>query len=50
MLAIGMVNYAYKFAIAIVLTPLIYLIEHRIEKYLGKEMADKMKLAAMGRS
>lgn len=48
-LAIGMVNYAYKFTMAIILTPLIYFIEHRIEKYLGKEKAQKMKLAAMGK-
>lgn len=49
-LAIGMVNYAYKFTVAIILTPAIYLIEHRIEKYLGKETATKMKLAAMGKA
>jgi uncharacterized integral membrane protein (TIGR00697 family) len=47
-LAIGMVNYAYKFTMAIVLTPLIYIIEHRIEKYLGHETTHKMKQAAMG--
>src|ERR1700712_1877599 len=33
-LAICMVNYAYKFTVAIILTPVIYIIEHRIEKYL----------------
>lgn len=48
-LAIGMVNYAYKFTMAIILTPLIYLIEHQIGKYLGHETSRKMKLAAMGR-
>ncbi len=47
-LAIGMVNYAYKFVMAILLTPLIYFIEHRIEKYLGTETALKMKRSAMG--
>lgn len=47
-LAIGMMNYIYKFTIAIVLTPLIYLIEGRIEKYVGHETAKKMKQAAMG--
>jgi uncharacterized integral membrane protein (TIGR00697 family) len=47
-LAIGMMNYFYKAAMAIVLTPLIYLIEGRIEKYVGHETAHKMKLAAMG--
>ena len=48
-LAIGMVNYAYKFTMAIVLTPLIYFIEHQIERYLGIETSKKMKLAAMGK-
>jgi uncharacterized integral membrane protein (TIGR00697 family) len=47
-LAICMVNYAYKATMAIVLTPLIYLVEHRIEKYLGHETTHKMKRAAMG--
>ncbi len=48
-LAICMVNYAYKFTMAIILTPLIYFVEKRIENYLGHETAAKMKLAAMGR-
>src|ERR1700737_2140648 len=47
-LAICLVNYAYKFTMAIVLTPLIYLVEQRIEKYLGHEITQKMKRAAMG--
>lgn len=48
-LAICMMNYTYKFSMAIVLTPLIYFLESRIENYLGKETAGKMKLAAMGK-
>ncbi len=47
-LAIGIVNYIYKFIMAIVLTPVIYLVEHYIVKYVGAETAHKMKLAAMG--
>ena len=47
-LAIGCVNYIYKFSMAILLTPLIYIAERRIEKYLGKETTEKMKKAAMG--
>jgi uncharacterized integral membrane protein (TIGR00697 family) len=47
-LAICLVNYAYKFSMAILLTPLIYLVEHRIEKWLGHEVTHKMKRAAMG--
>jgi queuosine precursor transporter len=47
-LAICMVNYAYKCFVAILLTPLIYLLEHRFENYLGKDTAHRMKQAAMG--
>lgn len=47
-LAVGMMNYLYKFIMAIVLTPVIYLIEKRIEKYVGHETAHEMKQAAMG--
>ncbi len=47
-LAICLVNYAYKFTMAIILTPLIYFAERQIEKYLGRETAFKMKQAAMG--
>jgi uncharacterized integral membrane protein (TIGR00697 family) len=48
-LAIGVMNYIYKFSMALILTPVIYLAERRIENYLGKETTEKMKLAAMGR-
>ena len=48
-LAICLVNYAYKFTMAVILTPVIYFIEGRIEKYLGHEVTRKMKLAAMGK-
>lgn len=48
-LAIGMMNYFYKFIMAIILTPLIYLVEGRIEKYVGHGVARQMKLAAMGK-
>ena len=47
-LAVGLMNYIYKFTMAIVLTPLIYLVEKRIEKYVGHDTAKKMKRAAMG--
>jgi hypothetical protein len=33
---------------AIVLTPVIYLVEGRIEKYLGRDVAMRMKRSAMG--
>ena len=48
-LAIGVMNYLYKFTMAIVLTPVIYLVEHRIEKYFGPDLSRKMKLQAMGK-
>lgn len=48
-LAIGVMNYTYKFLMAIILTPVLYPVEARIEKYLGAETAKKMKLAAMGK-
>lgn len=48
-LAICVVNYLYKFTMAIILTPVIYAAEKRIDHYLGAETAKKMKDAAMGR-
>ncbi len=36
-LAIGVVNYIYKFIMAILLTPLIYLVHGIIDRYLGEE-------------
>ena len=48
-LAIGMVTYAYKFTMAIVLTPVIYLVERAIERYLGKATTEQMKHSAMGK-
>lgn len=45
-LAIGCVNYIYKFAMAVLLTPLIYLGHSVIDKYLGKNLADQIKLEA----
>lgn len=47
-LAIGLVNYSYKFTMAVVLTPLIYFIEKRIDAYLGHDNAKALKAAAMG--
>lgn len=47
-LAVGVVNYIYKFTMAIILTPLIAFIQGRIENYVGHDLAKKMKLQAMG--
>lgn len=46
--AVGMVNYIYKFLMAFMLSPLIYLAHHYIDKYLGKELSDKMMKQAAG--
>jgi uncharacterized integral membrane protein (TIGR00697 family) len=47
-LAIGLVNYAYKFTMAILLTPVIYLVHDAIEKYLGHDEAARLKAEAAG--
>jgi queuosine precursor transporter len=47
LIAICIVNYIYKFIVAVALTPVIYLIHGRIEKYLGHDTAAAMKKAAM---
>ena len=39
--------YMYKFLVAILMTPMIYLIHWLIEKYLGEELAKNMKSAAL---
>lgn len=48
-LAIGLVNYSYKAVMALILTPVIYIAEHLIDRYLGKEIAQEMKKAAMNK-
>jgi uncharacterized integral membrane protein (TIGR00697 family) len=47
-LAIGLMNYLYKFTMALILTPVIVWVEKRIAAYVGHDVADKMKRAAMG--
>ncbi len=41
-LAIGIVNYIYKFVVAVVLTPLLYVAHYFIDRYLGKELSEEM--------
>ena len=48
-LAICLVNYIYKFTMAILLTPLIYGVHRWIPKYVGIETSFKMKQVAMGK-
>lgn len=47
-LAVGTVNYCYKFTVAVVLTPVIYLAHALIDRYLGAEMSQKLRLQARG--
>ncbi|MEX2592508.1 MAG: queuosine precursor transporter [Anditalea sp.] len=41
-IAVGIINYIYKFGVAVLLTPLLYLGHGLIDKYLGKEFAGRM--------
>lgn len=47
-LAVALVNYSYKFTMALLLTPLIYFVEHRIDAYLGRDTAASLKAGAAG--
>lgn len=40
--AIGLVNYTYKFIVAILMTPILYLLHGIIDGYLGKDLAQRM--------
>lgn len=46
LLAVATVQYAYKFIMAVGLTPVIYLAHAWIDKYLGHEVAEEMKREA----
>ena len=46
-LAIGLVNYIYKFFMAVLLTPAIYLAHFLIDRYLGEKKAHELKMAAV---
>ena len=45
-MAICLVGYSYKFIVAVVLTPFLYLIHKLIDSYLGEELAGKLKSQA----
>jgi len=45
-LAVGTVNYSYKMVMAVLLSPLIYLARHLIERYLGPVEAARLKAEA----
>lgn len=44
--AIGTVNYIYKFFMAILMTPLIYLAHNLIDGYLGESLSEELKIQA----
>lgn len=46
-ISVGVVNYIYKFIMAIILTPLIYWMHNIIEKFLGEELAESLRQRAM---
>lgn len=41
-ISVGIVNYIYKFVIAVAMTPVLYLAHNVIDKFLGKELAEQM--------
>lgn len=49
-LAIGLMNYLYKFAVAIALIPLLYAAHWLIDKYLGDSLAEGLRNAAIGQA
>ena len=44
---VGSDNYIFKFSVAIIITPAIYLSHYLIDKYLGKQLAEKAKSNAL---
>jgi uncharacterized integral membrane protein (TIGR00697 family) len=40
--AIGLVNYTYKFTVAVLMTPLLYGVHKIIDKFLGKDLSAKL--------
>jgi hypothetical protein len=45
-LAIGTVNYAYKLSLAAIMIPVIYGARRAIQRYLGAETAERLRLEA----
>ncbi len=49
-LSVGLMNYAYKFAVAVALTPLLYVVHGMIDRYLGADQAREMVAQATAES
>ncbi len=45
-IVLGLVSYTYKFVVAVLMTPVVYLAHFFIEKHLGKEAADELRISA----
>ena len=41
-ISVGIINYIYKFSIAVLLTPTLYIVHYLIDSYLGKYTANEM--------
>lgn len=50
LISVGTINYIYKFVVAIVLTPLLYLAHYLIDSYLGKSLSHQMTEEATEKS
>lgn len=50
LVAVGTINYIYKFSVAILLTPLLYVAHYAIDRYLGKKEAEQLTEDAASRS
>ncbi|RZK50155.1 MAG: VUT family protein [Pedobacter sp.] len=47
--AIGLVGYAYKFVVALLLTPILYMVHAIIDNFLGRDLSNRMiKMAGRG--
>lgn len=46
--AVGTNNYIYKFVVALAITPLLYLVHNLVDRFLGKELSEKMRKEAQG--
>jgi len=42
-IAVGVIQYLYKIILAIILTPLIYLVHYWIDRYMGKEQSEELQ-------
>ncbi len=40
--AIGLVNYTYKFVVAVLMTPILYIVHRIIDRYLGKDLSERL--------